>query len=104
MEFLTEKNCVVCGVDKALVSELKRVYGCVSYQGEEYVLLEFPEQEDPTRAYRPDSYATAVLLGDEIVDGKVLEYFVTCTSDGHVRCVEPGELDFFGRPDCVEVE
>ena len=46
MEFLNEKNMIVDGVDKYYVSELKRVYGSAEYDGEEFVFLYNPEQED----------------------------------------------------------
>ena len=39
MAEVTEKSIIVNGVDKYLVADLKRVYGGVSYQGEEYVFL-----------------------------------------------------------------
>ena len=42
MAEVTEKSIIVNGVDKYLVADLKRVYGGVSYQGEEYVFLQFP--------------------------------------------------------------
>lgn len=48
MEFLNEKNMIVDGVDKYYVSELKRVYGSAEYDGEEFVFLYDPEQEDTT--------------------------------------------------------
>lgn len=104
MEFLTLKDTIVDGVDKYVVSELKRVYGSVEYDGEEFVFLYAPEMEDATRAYRPESYVMAVMLDDEIFDGKVLQYFVTLTYDGHVKGVEYLGLDDAGRPDAIEVE
>lgn len=85
MEFLNEKNMIVDGVDKYYVSELKRVYGSAEYDGEEFVFLYDPEQEDTTRAYRPDSFVMAVMMDDEIFDGKVLQYLVTLSYDGHVK-------------------
>ena len=52
MEYLTVDRMVVDGVDKYRISELKRVYGSVVYDGEEFVFLYEPESEDTTRAYR----------------------------------------------------
>ena len=60
---------IVDGVDKYYVSELKRVSGSAEYDGEEFVFLYDPEQEDTTRAYRPDSFVMAVMMDDEIFDG-----------------------------------
>ena len=68
MAEVTEKSIIVNGVDKYLVADLKRVYGGVSYQGEEYVFLQFPVVGDTVRDYRPDSYTTAIMLGDEVFD------------------------------------
>lgn len=48
MAEVTEKSIIVNGVDKCLVSELKRVYGSVEYQGAEYVFLQFPIVGDTT--------------------------------------------------------
>lgn len=104
MEFLNEKNMIVDGVDKYYVSELKRVYGSAEYDGEEFVFLYDPEQEDTTRVYRPDSFVMAVMMDDEIFDGKVLQYLVTLSYDGHVKGVEYLGLDDAGRPDAVDVE
>ena len=77
MAEVTEKSIIVNGVDKCLVSELKRVYGSVEYQGAEYVFLQFPIVGDTVREYRPDSYTTAVELGDEICEGQTFHYHVT---------------------------
>ena len=104
MEFLTLDRMVVEGVDKCLVSELKRVYGSVVYDGEDFVFLYEPEMEDPTRAYRPERYVMAVMLDDEIFDGKVLQYCITLTYDGHVKAVDYLGLDDAGRPDTVDIE
>ena len=103
MAEVTEKSVVVCGVDKYAVVDLKRVYGGVSYQ-EEYVFLQFPVVGDTVREYRPDSYTTAIRLGDEIFDGKTFHYHVTLTYDGHVREVAYLGLDDAGRPDTVDIE
>ena len=54
MAEVTEKSIIVNGVDKYLVADLKRVYGGVSYQGEEYVFLQFPVIGDTVREYRPE--------------------------------------------------
>ena len=70
MAEVTEKSIIVNGVDKYLVADLKRVYGGVSYQGEAYVFLQFPVVGDTVRDYRPDSYTTAIMLGDEVFDGQ----------------------------------
>lgn len=98
------KSIIVNGVDKCLVSELKRVYGSVEYQGAEYVFLQFPIVGDTVREYRPDSYTTAVELGDEICEGQTFHYHVTLTYDGHVREVAYLGLDDFGNPDTVDIE
>ena len=96
MEFLNEKNMIVDGVDKYYVSELKRVYGSAEYDREGFVFLYDPEQED--------SFVMAVMMDDEIFDGKVLQYLVTLSYDGHVKGVEYLGLDDAGRPDAVDVE
>ena len=101
---VTEKSIIVNGVDKYLVADLKRVYGGVSYQGEEYVFLQFPVVGDTVRDYRPDSYTTAIMLGDEVFDGQTFHYHITLTYDGHVREVAYLGLDDAGRPDTVDVE
>ena len=94
MAEVTEKSIIVNGVDKCLVSELKRVYGSVEYQGAEYVFLQFPIV----------GYTTAVELGDEICEGQTFHYHVTLTYDGHVREVAYLGLDDFGNPDTVDIE
>lgn len=104
MAEVTEKSVVVCGVDKYAVADLKRVYGSVNYQGAEFVFLQFPVVGDTVRSYRPDSYTTAIQLGDEIFDGKTFHYHVTLTYDGHVREVVYMGLDDAGRPDTVDIE
>ncbi|MEE3453546.1 glycyl-tRNA synthetase [Dialister sp.] len=104
MAEVTENSVVVCGVDKYKVSELKRVYGSVCYQGGEFVFLGFPVVGDTVRSYRPDSYVAAVELGDEIFDGQAFHYHVTLTYDGHVREVLYDGLDDAGRPDTVDIE
>lgn len=104
MAEVTEKSIIVNGVDKCLVSELKRVYGSVEQQGAEYVFLQFPIVGDTVREYRPDSYTTAVELGDEICEGQTFHYHVTLTYDGHVREVAYLGLDDFGNPDTVDIE
>lgn len=45
----------------------------------------------------------AVMMDDEIFDGKVLQYLVTLSYDGHVKGVEYLGLDDAGRPDAVDV-
>ena len=104
MAEVTEKSIIVNGVDKYLVADLKRVYGGVSYQGEEYVFLQFPVVGDTVRDYRPDSYTTAIMLGDEVFDGQTFHYHITLTYDGHVREVAYLGFDDAGRPDTVDVE
>ena len=104
MEILTLDRVVVDGVDKYPVSELKRVYGSVVYDEEEFVFLYEPESEDSTRAYRPEKYVMAVMLDDEIFDGKALQYCITLTYDGHVKSVGYLGLDDAGRPDAVCIE
>ena len=47
MAEVTEKSIIVNGVDKCLVSELKRVYGSVEYQGAEYVFLQLRAEGKP---------------------------------------------------------
>ncbi len=104
MAEVTEKSIVVCGVDKYAVADLKRVYGSVTYQGAEYIFLQFPVVGDTVREYRPDSYTTAIQLGDEIFDGQTFHYHVTLTYDEHVREVAYLGLDDAGRPDTVDIE
>ena len=104
MEYLTVDRMAADGVDKYRISELKRVYGSVVYDGEEFVFLYEPESEDTTRAYRPESYVMAVMLDDEIFDGKTLQYCITLTYDGHVKSVDYLGLDDAGRPDTVGIE
>ena len=43
------------------------------------------------------------MMDDEIFDGKVLQYLVTLSYDGHVKGVEYLGLDDAGRPDAVDV-
>ena len=104
MAEVTEKSIVVCGVDKYAEADLKCVYGSVTYQGAEYIFLQFPVVGDTVREYRPDSYTTAIQLGDEIFDGQTFHYHVTLTYDGHVREVAYLGLDDAGRPDTVDIE
>ena len=104
MAEVTEKSIVVRGVDKYEVADLKRVYGSVCYRGGEFVFLQFPIVGDTVRDYRPDSYTTAIQLGDEVFDGQTFHYHVTLTYDGHVREVVYMGLDDAGRPDTVDIE
>lgn len=104
MAKLTLDKYVVNGPDRYKVSELKRVYGSISYYGYEFVFLDFPETDPPKQSYRPKSYGEAILLEEPLCEGKAFVYDVTCTYDGHVVCVEELGLDRCGRPYMVDVE
>lgn len=107
MAVLNEKNVVIGenGIDKYTVADLKRVYGCAEHDGGQYVFLGFPEcTGDKERDYRPGSCVYAIKMGDEIVDGCALKYYVALSYDGHVEEVTYLGLDAFGTPDAVAVE
>lgn len=104
MAEINAKSIIVDGVNKYAVKDLKRVYGSCEYRGAEYVFLQYPVVGDTVRDYRPDSYVTAVEIGDEIVDGEAFHYHITLTYDGHVREVLYMGLDDMGNPDTVCVE
>lgn len=103
MAEVTEKSIVVEGVNKYAVADLKRVYGSATYEGAEFVFLEFPVVGE-SRNYRADTYTEAVQVGDEIAGGKALVYHVTLNYEGHVKEALNLGLDDFGRPDAVEIE
>ena len=88
---------VLCFRTEACIRAVRNRWGGICF-------LYDPEQEDTTRAYRPDSFVMAVMMDDEIFDGKVLQYLVTLSYDGHVKGVEYLGLDDAGRPDAVDVE